>query len=133
MYMYMYMYMCMYMYMYMCMYVYMYTYMYLVFVCQCRAVHSESLSAPGGGLAAQLLSDCLFLRPGQETKFSFILCGRSQVVSEAGAWSCARPEPFLKFPYLSLLCFASSSLISSLQFGNSSFIFTSLSKHEFIT
>ena len=85
--------------MYVCMYIYIYIY---ICFCQCRAVHSESLSAPGGGLAALLLSGCLFARPGQETKFLFVLCGRSQVVSEAGAWSFARPEPFLKFPYLSL-------------------------------
>ena len=45
---------------------------YNIFCCQCRAAHSESLSAPGGGLAALLLSGCLFARPGQETKFLFI-------------------------------------------------------------
>ena len=91
-----------YMYVHIYIYIYIYVHIFVLFVCQGRAAHSESLSAPGGGLAALLLSGCLFARHGQETKFLFILCGQSQVVSEAGAWSFARPEPFLIFVYLSL-------------------------------
>ena len=71
--------------------------------CQCRASHSESLSAPGGGRSSRTTAIALSnVRPGQEMKFLFVLCGRSQVVSEAGAWSFARPEPFLIVPYLLL-------------------------------
>ena len=53
--------------------------------CQCRAAHSGSLSAPGGGLAALLLSNCL-LRDPVRRRSSCLFC-------VAVARSLARPEP----------------------------------------
>ena len=58
-----------------------------VYFCQCRASHSESLSAPGGGggLAALLLSYYLMCDPVNKC------CSRLFCV--AGARSLARPQP----------------------------------------
>ena len=85
----------------MCIYIIGYVYMCVYFVSAARLIASR-FRRRGGGLAPLFLLCCLICDPVNRRCSCLYCCGRSQVVSEAGALSFAKPEPFLRFPYLLL-------------------------------